>query len=76
MTEAPSDSGDVFAFTFNCPSCGGPTELQCIAWDNEKPLEPAPFVCPYCRRKNSPWLPARLAWAAKAVAVQTGNDTH
>ena len=66
MPHASTDPGELFAFTFNCPQCGGPTELQCVGWDNEKPLEPAPFVCPYCQRVNTPALPARLAWAAKA----------
>jgi hypothetical protein len=76
MPEAPADSGEVFAFTFNCPSCGGPTELQWVGWDNEKPLEPAPFVCPYCRWENRPALPARLAWAAKAPPPQIVDYTH
>jgi hypothetical protein len=75
MPEPPTDSGEVFAFIYNCPQCGGPTELQCVAWDNEKPLEPAPFVCPYCRCMNAPELPARLAWAARIIPL-SGQAKH
>jgi hypothetical protein len=76
ITDAHADLGELFAFTYNCPSCGGPTELQCVEWSNEKPLEPVPLVCPYCRRVNTPELPARLAWAAKAPPPQTSNQTR
>jgi hypothetical protein len=65
----------LFAFTFNCPYCGGPTELRCVEWSDENLLEPAPFLCPYCRRENAPKLPARLAWAAKAPQ-ETSEQKH
>ncbi len=76
MPHDATNLGELFAFTFNCPSCGGATELQCVGWDNEKPLEPAPFVCPYCQRVNRPELPARLAWAAKAPPAQATSRMH
>jgi hypothetical protein len=35
MASAPSDQEELFAFTYPCPHCGGPTELQCVGWSDE-----------------------------------------
>jgi hypothetical protein len=76
VAQLSADDGEPFAFIFNCPHCGGPTELQCVAWENNKRLESAPFLCPYCRRMNTPELPARLMWAVRVLSPGMTDRTH